>query len=94
MGMKFNLFCVHTCIVMALVFGPQLQPSNLVISPFLYCNRRNKKVYAWTVDDEDSMKKMLFERVDAIVTSNPSLLQRLMQDVRTQCLEEGFSLST
>ncbi|XP_047269934.1 glycerophosphodiester phosphodiesterase GDPD4 isoform X2 [Capsicum annuum] len=54
---------------------------------------RNKKVYAWTVDDEDSMKKMLFERVDAIVTSNPSLLQRLMQDVRTQCLEEGFSLS-
>lgn len=55
---------------------------------------RNKKVYAWTVDDEDSMKKMLFERVDAIVTSNPSLLQRLMQDVRTQCLEEGFSLST
>ncbi|XP_009602504.1 glycerophosphodiester phosphodiesterase GDPD4-like isoform X2 [Nicotiana tabacum] len=55
---------------------------------------RNKKVYAWTVDDEDSMKKMLFERVDAIVTSNPSLLQRLMQDVRTQCFEEGFSLST
>lgn len=54
---------------------------------------RNKKVYAWTVDDEGSMKKMLFERVDAIVTSNPSLLQRLMQDVRTQCLEEGFSLS-
>lgn len=55
--------------------------------------RRNKKVYAWTVDDEDSMKKMLFERVDAIVTSNPSLLQRLMQDMRTQCLQEGFSLS-
>ncbi|XP_010313094.2 glycerophosphoryl diester phosphodiesterase family protein isoform X1 [Solanum lycopersicum] len=54
---------------------------------------RNKKVYAWTVDDEDSMKKMLFERVDAIVTSSPSLLQRLMQDVRTQCLAEGFSLS-
>ncbi|KAF3663905.1 Glycerophosphodiester phosphodiesterase GDPD4 [Capsicum annuum] len=53
---------------------------------------RNKKVYAWTVDDEDSMKKMLFERVDAIVTSNPSLLQRLMQDVRTQCLEEGLKL--
>lgn len=39
------------------------------------------------------MKKMLFERVDAIVTSNPSLLQRLMQDMRTQCLQEGFSLS-
>ncbi|CAN4121616.1 unnamed protein product [Withania somnifera] len=52
---------------------------------------RNKKVYAWTVDDEGSMKKMLFERVDAIVTSNPSLLKHVMQDMRTQCLEEGFS---
>ncbi|KAK7859055.1 glycerophosphodiester phosphodiesterase gdpd4 [Quercus suber] len=54
---------------------------------------RNKKVYAWTVDDVDSMQKMLFERVDAVVTSNPTLLQSLMQDVRTQCLEDGFSLS-
>ncbi|KAM3681517.1 hypothetical protein ACB098_12G003200 [Castanea mollissima] len=55
--------------------------------------RRNKKVYAWTVDDVDSMQKMLFERVDAVVTSNPTLLQSLMQDIRTQCLEDGFSLS-
>lgn len=54
---------------------------------------RNKKVYAWTVDDVDSMQKMLFEHVDAVVTSNPTLLQSLMQDVRTQCLEDGFSLS-
>ncbi|KAK9271359.1 hypothetical protein L1049_026949 [Liquidambar formosana] len=54
---------------------------------------RNKKVYAWTVDDVDTMQKMLFERVDAVVTSNPTLLQRLMQDIRTQCLEKGFSLS-
>ncbi|XP_050215111.1 glycerophosphodiester phosphodiesterase GDPD4 isoform X2 [Mercurialis annua] len=53
---------------------------------------RNKKVYAWTVDDVDSMQRMLSEHVDAIVTSNPSLLQRLMQDIRTQCREEGFSL--
>ncbi|XP_048227329.1 glycerophosphodiester phosphodiesterase GDPD4 isoform X2 [Ricinus communis] len=53
---------------------------------------RNKQVYAWTVDDVDSMRRMLIERVDAIVTSNPSLLQRLMQDIRTQCREEGFSL--
>lgn len=56
-------------------------------------NRRNKKVYAWTVDDEASMERMLFEKVDAIVTSKPSLLQRLMQDVRKECLEEGFSVS-
>jgi len=55
-------------------------------------NRRNKKVYAWTVDDEDSMRKMLFEHVDGIVTSNPTSLQRLMQDTKLQCLEEGYSL--
>ncbi|GMN56473.1 hypothetical protein TIFTF001_025589 [Ficus carica] len=54
---------------------------------------RSKKVYAWTVDDVNSMQKMLFERVDAVVTSNPTHLQRLMQDTRTQCLEEGFSFS-
>ncbi|XP_057469934.1 glycerophosphodiester phosphodiesterase GDPD4 isoform X3 [Actinidia eriantha] len=54
---------------------------------------RNKKVYAWTVDDADSMKKMLYEHVDAVVTSNPTLLQHLMQDIRTKCHEEGFSLS-
>ncbi|KAK3013693.1 hypothetical protein RJ639_008603 [Escallonia herrerae] len=54
---------------------------------------RNKKVFAWTVDDEVSMQKMLYERVDAIVTGNSTLLQRLMQDVGTQCLEDGFSLS-
>ncbi|KAL5843160.1 hypothetical protein ACOSQ4_009118 [Xanthoceras sorbifolium] len=54
---------------------------------------RNKKLYAWTVDDVDSMQKMLRERVDGVVTSNPTLLQGLMQDIRTQCLEEGFSLT-
>lgn len=56
-------------------------------------HRRNKKVYAWTVDDSDSMVRMLVERVDAIVTSNPKLLQQIMQDTRTQCLEEGYSLT-
>lgn len=56
-------------------------------------NRRNKKVYAWTVEDVDSMENMLSEHVDAIVTSNPTMLQGLMQDIRTQCLEHGFSLS-
>ncbi|XP_059636413.1 glycerophosphodiester phosphodiesterase GDPD4 [Cornus florida] len=53
---------------------------------------RNKKVYAWTVDDAVSLQRMLLEEVDAIVTSNPTLLQSLMQDTRTKCLEEGFSL--
>lgn len=55
-------------------------------------SRRGKRVYAWTVDDDNSLQKMLFERVDAIVTNRPSLLQRLMQDIKTQCLEEGFPL--
>ncbi|KAK2385755.1 SUN domain-containing protein [Trifolium repens] len=55
-------------------------------------HRRRKKVYAWTVDDAESMERLLFEHVDAIVTSNPTLLQRLMQDSKTQCLEEGYSL--
>lgn len=54
---------------------------------------RNKKVYAWTVDDAESMKKMLYEHVDAVVTSNPTSLQQIMQDMETQCFEEGFSLS-
>ncbi|MED6205111.1 Glycerophosphodiester phosphodiesterase gdpd4 [Stylosanthes scabra] len=55
-------------------------------------HRRKKKVYAWTVDDVESMQRMLFEHVDAVVTGNPTLFQRLMQDTRTQCLEEGYSL--
>nr|XP_010912674.1 glycerophosphodiester phosphodiesterase GDPD4 isoform X4 [Elaeis guineensis] len=53
---------------------------------------KGRKVYAWTVDDAESMKRMLLEHVDAIVTGNPSLLQGLMQDMKTECLEEGFSL--
>ena len=61
-----------------------------VTSAFCF-NRRNKKVYAWTVDDVNSMQNMLFERVDGVVTSNPALLQSQMQDIRTQCLEGGFS---
>ncbi|CAB4288994.1 unnamed protein product [Prunus armeniaca] len=40
---------------------------------------RKKEVYAWTVDDMDSMQEMLYEHVDAIVTSNPTMLQGLMQ---------------
>ncbi|CAL4994252.1 unnamed protein product [Urochloa decumbens] len=53
--------------------------------------RHDKKVFAWTVDDSNSMEKMLYEHVDAIVTSNPSLLQQLMHETRTECMEDGFS---
>ncbi|XP_039776486.1 uncharacterized protein LOC120644019 isoform X1 [Panicum virgatum] len=54
--------------------------------------RHDKKVFAWTVDDTNSMEKMLSEHVDAIVTSNPSLLQQLMHETRTECMEDGFAL--
>lgn len=54
--------------------------------------RHGRRVFAWTVDDSSSMKKMLYEHVDAIVTSNPSLLQQLMHETRTECLEDGFDL--
>ncbi|XP_014500225.1 glycerophosphodiester phosphodiesterase GDPD4 [Vigna radiata var. radiata] len=55
-------------------------------------HRRNKKVYAWTVDDEESMRRMLVEHVDAIITSNPTSLKGIMQDIKLQCLEEGYSI--
>ncbi|KAG9457057.1 hypothetical protein H6P81_001565 [Aristolochia fimbriata] len=54
--------------------------------------RASKRVYAWTVDDKESMLKLLQNRVDAIVTSNPTLLQLLMQDMKSQCIEEGLTL--
>ncbi|XP_077224679.1 PLC-like phosphodiesterases superfamily protein isoform X2 [Tasmannia lanceolata] len=53
---------------------------------------RGKKVYAWTVDDEDSMRRMLLERVDAVVTSHPTVFQLLMRDIKTECHKEGFPL--
>ncbi|XP_009105805.1 glycerophosphodiester phosphodiesterase GDPD4 [Brassica rapa] len=57
-------------------------------------HRRKKEVYAWTVDETDPMKRMLHLGVDAVVTSNPAMFQGLMEDLRTECLEEGFSLRT
>ncbi|KAL9255460.1 Glycerophosphodiester phosphodiesterase GDPD4-like protein [Drosera capensis] len=51
-----------------------------------------KEVYAWTVDDEVSMKRMLYNRIDGIVTGDPALVQVVMRNIRTQCVQEGFSL--
>ncbi|KAK1646416.1 hypothetical protein QYE76_064221 [Lolium multiflorum] len=56
-------------------------------------HRNDRKVDAWTVDDIDSMKRMMYEQVDAIVTSNPSLLQQLMQEMRTKCMEDGSAFA-
>ncbi|EPS59619.1 hypothetical protein M569_15187 [Genlisea aurea] len=58
-------------------------------------HERRKKVYAWTVDEEESMARMLREQVDGVVTSYPTLLRRVMQDAETDCLEQrgaGFFL--
>lgn len=51
-----------------------------------------KSVYAWTVDDKETMKTMLFDRVDGIVTSQPSLLQEVMLEIQSECFQEGYSL--
>ncbi|KAL4583166.1 hypothetical protein LXL04_007732 [Taraxacum kok-saghyz] len=51
-------------------------------------HRRKKKVYAWTVDDEPTMHEMLYQNVDAIITSNPTLLQTSMRDIRKKCAQK------
>ena len=56
--------------------------------------RRKKKVYAWTVDDEEAMHKILRENVDAVITSDPTLLQSSMRDIRKKCLVDGFSVGS
>ncbi|KAL6268911.1 hypothetical protein ACE6H2_025822 [Prunus campanulata] len=88
-----------SCVVLTEFVLKVAKQHNLPPHPFLLTLAssanigRKKKVYAWTVDDMDSMQEMLYERVDAIVTSNPTMLQGLMQDIKTECLEHGFSLS-
>eukprot|EP00250_Pteridium_aquilinum_P015074 c22362_g1_i1 orf=554-1057(+) len=54
-------------------------------------HKAGKKVYAWTVNDRDTMKIMLFDGVDAIVTSQPRLLQEVMLEIQTECSQEGYS---
>ncbi|KAI4320247.1 hypothetical protein MLD38_033746 [Melastoma candidum] len=83
-GFRTNLFRVRGADVVG-VYHP-LVDERLVRN----LQGRMKKVYAWTVDDLDSMQLMLVQRVDAIVTNNPGNLQRLMQDIRSKCLVDGF----
>lgn len=86
-GARSNLLRMRGAVVVG-VYHPLIDEKLMEI-----LHGRNKKVYAWTVDDAESMKKMLYEHVDAVVTSNPTSLQQIMQDMETQCFEEGFSLS-
>ncbi|XP_047327772.1 glycerophosphodiester phosphodiesterase GDPD4 [Impatiens glandulifera] len=85
-GARTNLLRMRGATVVG-IYHPLVEDKVLKV-----LHRRKKKVYAWTVDDEDSMEKMLFQHVDGVVTSNPTLFQRVMSDTRTQCLEDGFSL--
>lgn len=54
-------------------------------------HRVGKKVYVWTVNDRETMQKMLFEGVDGIVTSHPRLLQELMLKIEDECSQDGYS---
>jgi glycerophosphoryl diester phosphodiesterase len=76
------------------MFSNKNTPAHVFTTLLDLINRRNKEVYAWTVDDADPMKRMLHLGVDAVVTSDPSMFQGLMEDLRTECLEEGFSIRT
>uniref|UniRef100_A0A1J3EJN1 glycerophosphodiester phosphodiesterase n=1 Tax=Noccaea caerulescens TaxID=107243 RepID=A0A1J3EJN1_NOCCA len=85
-GVRNNLLRMKGAKVMG-VYHPLIDESLVRI-----VRRRNREVYAWTVDEADPMKRMLHLGVDAVVTSNPAMFQGLMEDLRTECLEEGFSI--
>lgn len=43
-------------------------------------NDANKRVWAWTIDDQDDTKTMLFIGVDGIITDNLDLLQQTVDE--------------
>jgi glycerophosphoryl diester phosphodiesterase len=69
-------------------------PLGLIIGYLLtdsYFDRAGKRVFAWTVNDRQTMEKMLSAGVDGIVTADPALLQEVMRDREHECYAEGFS---
>ncbi|GAB2271113.1 hypothetical protein Dimus_005961 [Dionaea muscipula] len=84
-GTRSNLFRINRAGIVG-VYHPLIDEK--LVSAL---HGRKKKVYAWTVDDVVSMKRMLFNRVDGVVTGDPSLLQVVMRDISTRCAQEGFS---
>lgn len=42
-------------------------------------HRREKMVYAWTVDQEDVMRRLLRDGVDGIITNRPELLNQVLR---------------
>lgn len=49
------------------------------------CSSRNKRVHGWTADKEWMMKMMLLSGVDAIVTSYPKRLSKIIASWREIC---------
>ena len=46
-------------------------------------HKRGRWVYAWTVDDQPTMRKLIRTGVDGIVTNNPGTLNELLEDRET-----------
>lgn len=44
---------------------------------------QNHVVYAWIVNDEAIMKRMMYEHVDGIITDNVALLNRSIAEFET-----------
>ena len=43
-------------------------------------HRAGKYVFVWTVNEEDTMQKLISLNVDAILTNNPDLCQNVMEE--------------
>ncbi|MTD39073.1 glycerophosphodiester phosphodiesterase [Erwinia sp. CPCC 100877] len=78
------------------IVGPPVSTVDFFTMEFTTLNRNfinaahqdGKKVYAWTVNDEDTMTRMMFYGVDGIVTDNLSLLN---QTIKTDLEEPTYS---
>jgi len=44
-------------------------------------HKRGRWVYAWTVDDQETMRKLIRTGVDGIVTNNPGTLNEILENV-------------
>ncbi|KAL9247633.1 hypothetical protein vseg_021046 [Gypsophila vaccaria] len=83
-GLRSNMLRMKTAKVVG-VYHPLINEKLVKV-----LHGKSKKVFAWTVDDMVSMRDMLSNQVDAVVTSHPALLQQLMEDTKIQCLQESF----
>jgi len=46
------------------------------------CHEKNIKVYIWTVDDEDEMKKFISWGVDGMYSNRPGVLKTVVEDMK------------